>query len=416
MITPSLMLSLLLILTVAWALGYVFTRFGLPIMLGELMAGVLLGPPVLALVTGSPPLELMADFGIFFVMFYAGMELDPKILLRHVWPSIGVAVGGFVLPFVLGTGTTLIFGGTVFQSLFVGMGVSITAIAVGSVILRSMRINTSALGHVIIGAAIVDDILSLIGLSVLLSLARHGALDFLELFLILAKVVGFFGLTFLVGHFVMPRLTRRLTDQAAKGFTFAIITALVMAYLAELAGLHMIIGAFLAGQFVRKEIMDEEIYERVADRFYGIAYGFLVPIFFVSLSFHLHIDFTWHFWGFSLALIAAAVLGKVIGSGLAARMFGHSSRESLVVGFGMNGRGAVELVVASVVLELSRQLMAKGVISAPLLTQGQFSALILMAFVTTLMAPLTLKWSVVRTCLPDEKAAFCSLLEDHSRA
>jgi len=126
----KLIIILLLILTAAWILGFLFSRLGLPMMLGELLAGVILGPPLLGIVTPSPAIELLGELGIFFVMFYTGMELDPKELLEHKWPSITVAFGGFILPFIFRYLTAYIFGGTQYQSLFIGMGVSITAIAV----------------------------------------------------------------------------------------------------------------------------------------------------------------------------------------------------------------------------------------------------------------------------------------------
>jgi Kef-type K+ transport system membrane component KefB len=409
MITPELIVSLLLIMCVAWILGTLFTRFGMPAMLGELLAGVILGPPILGLVSPSAPLELLAELGIFFVMFHTGMEMDPKELLEHIWPSLSVAVGGFVLPFVLGALTTYAFGGNLYQSLFVGMGVSITAIAVQAVILHSMKINQSFLGHIIIGAAIADDILALVALSTILGLAKTGTIQFVNLSIILLKVIAFFGVTIIIGEFIVPRLTKHLTDKGGRAFTFAMVAALLMAFFAELAGLHLIIGAFLAGQFVRKEILDEGIYEVINDRFFGISYGFLVPIFFVSLSFHLHFTWSWPFILFTLVLTLVAILGKLVGCGLGAAAFGHTFWESTIIGFGMNGRGAVELVVATVVIKLSNDLMATNVISQPLLTPDQFSGLILMAFITTLMAPISLKWSVTKTCLPQEKAGFCEM-------
>ena len=149
MITSKLIINLFLILTTAWMLGLAFSRFGLPAMLGELLAGVILGPPLLGIVVSSPGLELLAELGIFFVMFHTGMELDPKELLEHIWPSLSVAIGGFILPFVLGYLAAWLFGGTVYQSLFVGMGLSITAIAVQAVILRSMKIHHSSIGSFI---------------------------------------------------------------------------------------------------------------------------------------------------------------------------------------------------------------------------------------------------------------------------
>ncbi|MGD9022506.1 MAG: cation:proton antiporter [Deltaproteobacteria bacterium] len=412
MITPQLITNILLILTVAWGLGSVFSHFGLPVMLGELLAGVVLGPPLLGFVTYSDSIELIAEWGIFFVMFYTGMEMDPKKLLQQIWPSLAVALGGFVVPFILGYFATRLFGGTNYQSLFVGMGVSITAIAVQSVILHQMRINRTPLGHIIIGAAIADDILSLITLSVLLGLAKTGAVEFTDISLIVVKVCGFFGVTILLGHYVLPKFTRRLHDREGKAFTFALASALVMAYLAELAGLHLIMGAFLAGQFVRKEIMDEKIYNAINDRFFGISYGFLVPIFFASLSFHLHLFLNVSFLGFALLLIFVAVAGKLAGSGLGLIAFRRNPWELAIVGFGMNGRGAVELVVASVVLTLSQDLMNSGTIGEPLLTNDQFSALVLMAFITTLLAPISLRWAVQRGCASDESASVCRLFQE----
>ena len=380
--------------------------------LGELLAGVIFGPPLLGIITPSPAIEMLGELGIFFVMFYTGMELDPKELLEHKWPSITVAFGGFILPFILGYFTAYTFGGTQYQSLFVGMGVSITAIAVQAVILHSMRINQGEIGHIIIGAAIVDDILALIALSTLLGLAKTGSIQVFGVLIILLKVLAFFGLTILIGHYIIPRFTRRLTDNGGKAFTFAMVSALLMAYFAELAGLHLIIGAFLAGQFIRKEIMDQDVYNVILDRLFGISYGFLVPIFLASLSFHLHLSFQWPFISFCLVLIIAAIFGKLIGCGLGAMTFKYNMRESFIIGLGMNGRGAVELVVATVVLGLSEDLMIANLISEPLLTQDQFSALILMAFVTTLIAPISLKWGVQKTCLPVEKERFCRLWDD----
>ncbi len=412
MITTELLTALLLILVVAWALGSVFSRFGLPVMLGELLAGILLGPPILGLISPTPGIELIAEFGIFFVMFYTGLELDPRELLEHIWPSLAVALGGFVLPFVLGYFTARAFGGTMYQALFVGMGISITAIAVQSVILHSMRIHKTKLGHIIIGAAIADDIFSLMAMAVLLGMAKTGTIEVQNILFVSFKVAVFFGVTILLGQFVIPKLTTKLHDREGKAFTFAITAALAMAYLAELAGLHFIIGAFMAGQFVRKEIMEEKLYHAIADRFFGLSYGFLVPVFFASLSFHVHFYRDWSFILLAAAIVVVAVIGKLVGSGLGLALYRRNFWESVIVGFGMNGRGAVELVVATVVIKLSNDLLASGAIKEPLLTEGQFSALILMAFVTTLMAPLTLKWAVMRTCRSDERASFCRLWDE----
>lgn len=184
-----------------------------------------------------------------------------------------------------------------------------------------------------------------------------------------------------------------------------------MAYLAELAGLHLIIGAFLAGQFVRKEIMNIDIYQKISDRFYGISYGFMAPIFFVSLSFHLHIHWEWSFIFFTITITMIAIIGKILGCGLGAYLYGQSFCESATIGSGMNGRGAVEMVIAAVVIELSDKLSVNRTITEPLLTTDQFSALICMAFITTLLAPLLLKWTVKKSSTYDENAQFNRLWE-----
>jgi Kef-type K+ transport system membrane component KefB len=161
--------------------------------------------------------------------------------------------------------------------------------------------------------------------------------------------------------------------------------------------------------------MNERIYNAIRDRFYGLSYGFLMPVFFASLAFHIHFDWSLSFLFFAAIITIAAILGKLVGCGAGALAFRFSMKESAIIGFGMNGRGAVELVIVAVVIKLSNDLIAQGVITDPLLTQNQISALVLMAFITTMFAPLMLRWSMVRTCLGDEKEQFCQLWNDSRR-
>jgi Kef-type K+ transport system membrane component KefB len=405
---PKIIINIILILLVAWLLGDLFQRLRLPRLLGELMAGLLLGPPLLGWVQPREGLTVLADLGIFFLMFYSGMEMDPHELLEHFWVSLAVAVGGFVLPFAMGYGVAILFGATVFQGLFMAMGLSVTALAVQARVLQDMEIHHSKVGHIIIGAAIVDDILALVAFSILTGLAKTGQVDFIRILILGAEVIAFFGGTILLGHFVLPKITRRLTDREAKGFTFALLAALIMGYLAEMVGLHLIIGAFLAGQFVRKEVVEPDLYRRLHDRFFNIIYGFLGPIFFVSLSFFVKLALPRQDWGFLAAVVAVAVVGKVGGCGLPVLLIRRNWREALVIGLGMNGRGAVELIVAKSVLLMSIPLLQQGVIKQPLLTDSQFTILILMAFITTLIAPVSLRVAVPPLCA-DSDQDFCQL-------
>ncbi len=389
-----LIITLLLILSTAWAFSALLNLIGLPSILGGLVVGFILGPPLMNIITPSPSLDFLAELGVFFVMYYIGLEMDPKELLGHFLPSIMVAIGGFVFSFTLGFFTAKLMGATAFQSLFVGMILSVTAIAVQAAILQNMQIHKTVVGHVIIGAALFDDIISLICLSVLLGLAKGGEVHLAGIIVMLMKVSAFFVFTIIIGHFLIPPITKRLNDFEGKGFTFAIISALVMAYLAEQAGLHLIIGAFLAGQLVRKEIIDEKIFEVIKERFYGLSFGFLLPIFFTTLAFHVKLEWNFQFLVFTMSMIAAAFIGKFVGCGLGAKMSGLGNFQSLVIGVGMNGRGAVELVIIGIAIELSGELIAEKQILQPLLTEYQISALILMVFVTTLISPILLKWSL----------------------
>jgi Kef-type K+ transport system membrane component KefB len=405
---PRLIINIVLILLVAWVLGDLCQRLRMPRLLGELLAGLVLGPPLLGWVQPREAMTVLSDLGIFFLMFYSGMEMDPRELLEHFWVCVAVAVGGFVLPFGLGFVVARFFGATILQSLFMAMGLSVTALAVGARVLQDMEIHHSKVGHIIIGAAIVDDILALISFSVLAGLAKTGQVDLYKILLLLVEVAAFFGVTILLGHFVLPRFTRRLRDVEAKGFTFALSAALIMGFLAELVGLHLIIGAFLAGQFVRKEVVDPDLYRRLHDRFFNIIYGFLGPIFFVSLSFHVNLNLPAQDWWFLAAIIAVAALGKIGGCALPVAIMRRNWQEAAVIGLGMNGRGAVELIVAKAVLLLSYGLIQSGAITEPLLTESQFTILILMAFVTTLLTPISLRALVPSLCTSSDKD-FCEL-------
>ncbi len=405
---PDIIINVIMILLVAWFFGSIFQRLKMPRLLGELLSGLLLGPTILGLIRPTETITILGDLGIFFLMFYSGMEMDPEELLEHFWVALAVAIGGFLLPFAAGYGVSRLFGATVFQSLFIATGLSVTALAVQARLLKDMEIQKSKVGHIIIAAAIVDDVLVLIIFSLLTGLAKTGQVDPISIIVLIAKIVSFFVGSLAVGYFLLPRITRRLRDEEARGFTFALLVAFIMGYLAEKVGLHLIIGAFLAGQFVRKDIMDPTLYEKLNDRFFSIIYGFLGPIFFVSLSFNVSLDLQQREWGLLVVLIAVAALGKIFGCGIPALMLRRGWRESLIIGLGMNGRGAVELILAKAVLVLSYISLKEGIINEPLLTNSQFTILILIAFFTTILAPISLRAAMPSLCSKTD-ADFCEL-------
>ena len=377
--TISSTLNLLMVMVIVWTSGVIFRKINQPPVLGELLAGLIFGPSFLGIVHPDPTLSVLSELGVFFLMFYAGLETDPLTLKKTGRLATLVGLGGFLVPFVMGYSVCLLFDINNLQALFVGLGLSITAIAVNARVLNDMCLQEYRICPVIIGASIIDDVLSFALFSVIISVAAGGS--FFDLPLIvkdLTKVFLFFGISGFIGVNLFPRFSDHFTSRESKGFTFALIMALVFGLMAELAGLHIILGAYMAGLFVRRSITHKGLFQKVNDRFVSITYGFLGPIFFVSLSFHITFDIFQTHLGLLLILLLTAVAGKIIGAGGLAYLGGMNHIESTVVGFAMNGRGAVELVIASVGIKL-------GIID-----DNFFSILVVIAFITTLIPPLSL--------------------------
>ena len=366
-------------MVIVWTTGVLFRIIKQPPVIGELLAGFIFGPPVLGIIHPDETLHVLSELGIFFLMFYAGLETNPFELKQMTKPSLYVAIGGFILPFLLGIAASFMLGLSLLQALFIGMALSITAIAVNARVLTDMKITRFRVTPVIIGASIIDDILSLALFTIIIDLAAgDGALIGTHLFIQLLKVAAFFGISHLIGMLLYPKFSKYFSSREAKGFTFALIMALLFGVLAEMAGLHIILGAYMAGLFVREGIVSKELFQKINDRFVSITYGFLGPIFFVSLSFHIEFSvLTTHLLPLSILLLAA-VVGKLVGAGTGARIGKMNMGEALVIGSAMNGRGAVELIIASIGLQMA------------IIDNFYFSILIVIAFLTTLMPPVSL--------------------------
>lgn len=355
-----------------WAAGKVFRSIGLPIIFGELLGGIIVGPMVLGLIhPGSHIVEILAELGIFFLMLHSGLEADPHELFKSSKKSALIAIGGIIVPFVLGYMVAIAFGQPMVPALYIALCLSITAIAVAARLLKDYNIQKTRAGHITISAAIINDIIAFVLFSLIISLHHNGQVEPFEMLLLIGKILLFFGVVIFAGMKLSMHMDKALKN---KGFTFALTVALGLGLFAEYIGLHMILGAFLAGLFVREEIVDPKVFRKIEDRIYGLSYGFLGPIFFTSLAFHL--DFTaistvpW----FLGAILLVAVVGKLLGAGIPALLQKLSFHESVIVGLAMNNRGAVELIIASIGLE-------QGIIN-----QDIFSILVVMTFATTLFA------------------------------
>lgn len=401
-------LYLILVLLVATRVfAELAERIGLPAIVGELLAGVALGF-VLRSSYGSVSLlwsacqsesyDSFVNLGMFFLMFLAGIRMEPLEFARTSKSAVLVAVGGMIIPvgagFALGLAVLPESPFKMIQSLFLGTALAITAVPVAVRIFMDLGQLDSRPGKTVIAAALWDDLLSLFLLAILLAAIGEnfsGSFEPAAALLLLGKVLLFFAVTIPVGFFVFPWIGKYLKHLhfPEVDFSMLLIGALAYAVFAEVMGLHFILGAFIAGMFFHPGMVDEEIYKRVEQQMSGITSGFLAPIFFVSVGMHLDISALGEVPGFVALLILIAFLSKLVGSGLPAYWLGLSKRESLMVGVGMSGRGAVELIVAGVALEA-------GLFSrpepTPVIVESLFSAIVIMALVTTIITPIALRW------------------------
>ena len=396
---------LLVLLIATRALGELAVRVGQPALVGELLAGVLLGIvvthnsasfPVLADLPENHVFAAITDLGIFFLMLMAGLELRPKKLAETSGRAIVVAAGGLLVPltFGIGLGLWLLPPSDLrsAQSLFLGVALAITAVPVSVGVLLSMGKLDTAVGRVIVSAAIVDDVLSLLLLALLTAVLQTGSVPgATALFLLGGKVMLFFALAVPVGLYVFPWLGRKV--RALQGdefeFSFLILAGLAYAVLAEALSIHFLIGAFLAGLFFVRRTIDEKTYEDVFGKVSALTHGFFAPVFFASIGIHLKGEALLETPFFLTALVLVATAGKLLGAGLPAWLSGMSSRDSLAVGVGMNARGAVELIVADVAFRAG--LFALPDPPHPVVT-SLYSAVVITAIVTTLATPIGLKW------------------------
>lgn len=395
---------LLVLLITARGFAEISVRLGQPELLGEILAGIFLGVivhfyeghfPILSELDTNEIFIAIKDLGIFFLLLMGGIELRARDMVKATKGGLIIGASGIVFPFAL----AWLFGSYLLpvseyktaQILFLGTALSVTAVPVAIKVLMDMGKLESEAGRVIVSAAVIDDVLSLVLLAVLTAVIQTGALPGGQaLFILGFKVATFFVLTTLIGRYVFPAIGTFLKNTVADEFEISMLLTAAFAYalLAEMLGMHFLLGAFQAGLFFNRRTIDKTTYQKIQNKIQGMTNGFLAPVFFISVGLHLDISALTVIPGFVLALIGIATLGKLIGAGFAARLFGFNSYDAAAIGVAMNARGAVELVIADIALRA-------GVFDypspSPPIIEHLFSAVVIMAIVTTLATPPLLK-------------------------
>ncbi len=371
--------DLLILLAGIWLIAVTLRPLGLPTVMGELIVGVLLGPAVLGLITPGEAIQLLAEIGIFFLMFHAGVETRPLEFYDALKRSLGVAVVGATVPFAVSFGVALLFGLDPVGATFVGLTMTATAVVITLKSLKDLGLANTRVARVIIASCVIDDLLTLVFFGLVIGMLSGGTFEPLSIVVTLGKVVGFFAVAVLLGRFVYPRLTLPFRSEGGKGFTFVLLTAITAGLFAEAIGLHMILGAYMAGLFFEDKVAHPNLVRVVNDRAYGIAYSFLGPIFFISLGFSITFDISASGVAFIALLTIVLIVGQIASAGAMALRMGLPPREALTVGVGMCGRAEMAFILASLAL-------TQGAID-----QAIFTALIFTAFLLNLFTPLALK-------------------------
>ena len=368
----ELILTLFVMLAAAKLLAELFARFRQPTVVGEILAGVLIGPHVLGWAAPSETSYILAEIGVIFLLFSVGLETKPAAILRVGRSALIVAVLGVVVPLAGGYVFMRAFGGSTIESLFIGTAMVATSVGITARVLAGMGLLDSQSARIILGAAVIDDILGLLVLAAVSS-AASGTLNIVAIGTTAALALGFVAV---VGLLAAPALTKaapffghlKLDNEF---FTIAIVLCLGLALAATSIGVAAIIGAFLAGLALAEAAEEQhDLHQQVR----GVT-EFLVPFFLVNIGMQLNLAvFTdlGTVW-FALAMTVAAVATKLIGCGLGAWSLG--TRGALQVGMGMVPRGEVGIVVAQIGLAL-------GIVDDRL-----FGAVLFMAVATTMIAP-----------------------------
>jgi Kef-type K+ transport system membrane component KefB len=391
--TPFLQLSfeLVIILLAAKAAGYLSTRLGQPSVLGELLVGVLLGPSLINILglsfinsnTLGETISELSELGVLLLMFIAGLELHLGELTSHRKASFFASLGGLLLSIGLGWGAGRIFGLSSVAALLMGLALAATSVSISARTLMELGFLRSRVGLSLLGAAVVDDILSIVAFSIFLAV-YSGAGGVASFFWIFVRMLGFLLLAVAFGFWLLPRLARWVDRLGISQGTlvFAIVILLVYGLTAELLGqMAAIIGTFLAGLMFARTPEKKIIEPGVT----ALAYGFFVPIFFINigLSVDLH-GLQVSAILFILVVALAAILGKLLGAASGARLGGLPFQESIQLGTGMVARGEVTLIIAAVGKD------------AGLLDSGSLSAIVAVVLISTLVTPPLLRYVFTR--------------------
>lgn len=377
----SYLISIALILLSTKVLGLFSKVVRLPQVVGALLAGIILGPACLGIVHSTEMLSNLSEIGVIVLMFAAGLETDIDELKRSGKASFLIALIGVLVPLAGGAAVAYFFNDStdsnvMLQNIFIGIILTATSVSITVETLKEMGKLSTRAGNAIMGAAIIDDILGIIALTVVISMADESV----NIGIVLLKILGFFAFTFVAAvgyHYAFKKWTDNSAVKLRRYVVISFVFCLVLAYCAEVFfGVADITGAFFAGL----ALSGTKKSEYISKRFDTLSYLLLSPIFFAGIGLKVELPkMNGEIVLFTVLLCVVAALTKVIGCGLGAKICKYTSKESLQIGVGMISRGEVALIVAN-----------KGE-AVGLMSDKFFAPVIIMVVFTTVVTPVLLK-------------------------
>ena len=367
-------LQIFMILLATKIAGQISIRLGQPSVLGKIIVGIILGPALLGWVHETELLTVFSEIGVLLLMFLAGLETDLKEMNRNKKAAALVAIGGIILPIILGYVGSQYYGMSVGESIFIGLLLSATSVSISVQTLRELGWLNSKEGTTLLGAAVLDDVIVVILLAVAMSFFAGSDTN---IALLIGKKILFFVVLILASKWIVPQFIKlfsrfKVTEAVLSA---GLIICFSAAYFAEFLGLAGIIGTFFAGIAIAQTDFKKDIEHKVEP----IAYGIFVPFFFVNIGVAVSFDGIGNQIGFIVIFSIIAVVSKFVGAGIGAKLAGFNMKSSMGVGAGMISRGEVALIIA-----------AMGIESGLLPTQ-YYTAMIIVVIVTTIVTPPLLK-------------------------
>jgi len=388
--------NLLILLVSARIMGELFERFKQPAMIGEIIAGIILGPSLLNLIHRTEDIKVISELGVFLLVIIAGLEINIDDIIKSLkGKNIIISIMAFFLPIFSGFAVGYFFDQRLMTTVFIGLCVAITALPVSIRILMDLgKINTEV-GQKIISVAIFDDVLALTILGLLLNIndtdlsvaaiVKVASISLLKLLLFVAILsISYFMIKKITkkGNYIENSLNKLLLFLKGRETLFALFFAFVLLFatITETLGFHFIIGAFFASLLMSESIVGKENLQNIETTTSSLAMGFLAPIFFAGIGLEFNI-FSISNIGLLIAVLLVSYLSKIAGGYLGSRMAGLSNKTSISIGIGLNARGIMELVIANIAYK------------AGLINIEIFSILVLMGVLTTITTPMMLKKS-----------------------